>query len=194
MKLSPVTVTLPNSTVKELYTLAIRIYTIKETMVLSIRKGVEFFNSKIHSLITFFFYLILIGVSIQSWSNLMEESTTFDERFVENKERFPSFTLCPNDNDDNKKSIESFEDIEKGIELVRQKYRIEYLEYKPFEQDKKYEAFYNDTSYGTLYFAPQIKMKPPFEAVVCLIWTPSRKHKIKPDWSYKVSERKCIST
>ena len=108
MKLSPVTVTLPNSTIKEVYTLAIRIYTIEETMVLSIRKGVEFFNSKIHSLITFFFYLILIGVSIQSWSNLMEESTTFDERFVENKARFPSFTLCPNDNDDNKKSIESF--------------------------------------------------------------------------------------
>ena len=66
-------------------------------MVLSIRKVVDFLNSSIHSLITFFFYLILIGVSIQSWNNLMEESTTFDEALVENEATFPSFTLCQED-------------------------------------------------------------------------------------------------
>ena len=140
--------------------------------------------------------MIIIVVSVTSWIKLLKEPTTFDENVVENQARLPSFTLCSTRPDDlpRNKSIESFEDIEKAIEHVRHKYRIEYLEYKPFEQDKTYEAFYNDTLYGTLYFAPQINLRPPFEAVICLIWTPSRKHKIKPDWSYKVSERKCIST
>ena len=66
-------------------------------MVLSTKKVIEFLNSKIHSLITLFLYLILIGVLIQSWTNLMEESTTFDETFVDNEVKFPSFTLCPQD-------------------------------------------------------------------------------------------------
>ena len=148
-----------------------------------------FLNVSVKSIVRICFYLILIGVSITSWMKLLKEDTTFVEKVVENQPRLPSFTLCPSQPDHpiNKKSIESFEDIEKAIEHVRHKYRIEYLEYKPFEQDKTYEAFYNDTSYGTLYFAPQINVRPPFEAVICLIWTPSRKHKIKPDWSYKVS-------
>ena len=75
-------------------------------MVLSTRKVIEFLNSKIHSIITLFLYLVLIGVLIQSWINLTEETTTFDEAFVDNEARFPSFTLCPQENSYGNKSIE----------------------------------------------------------------------------------------
>jgi hypothetical protein len=95
-------------------------------------------NISIKSIVRICFYLILIGVSITSWMKLLKEDTTFVEKVVENQPRLPSFTLCPSQPDHpiNKKSIESFEDIEKAIENVRHKYRIEYLEYKPFEHMK----------------------------------------------------------
>ena len=40
----------------------------------------------------------------------MAESPTFDETFVDNEVKFPSFTLSPQDMV-SKKSIESFEDV-----------------------------------------------------------------------------------
>ena len=85
------------------------------------------------------------------------------------------------------KSIESFEDIDKAIQHVKYKYTIQYQEYKPYEQSKIDETFYNDTSYGAWYLAPQISTWPPFETVICLIWTPYREHKVKPDRSMAVS-------
>ena len=51
------------------------------------------------------------------------------------------------------------------------------------------EKKYTDTLYGVWNFAPKISLFPPFEAVICLIWTPSIEYKLKTDWSYKVSCR-----
>ena len=143
----------------------------------------------VKSIIRTCFYLILVVVCVTSWIKFLKEPTTFEENVVYNKARLPSFTLCPTQPDHpiSNKSIESFEDIEKAIEGVRYKYKIEYLEYKPYEQDKRAETLYNDTSYGTWYFAPQIITMSPFETVICLIWTPSREHKMKPDWTMAVS-------
>ena len=135
------------------------------------------------------FYLIIIGVCVTSWIKLSKEPTTFDENIVENHARLPSFTLCPTHSDDppGSKSIESFEDIEKAIEHKRQFYSMAYAEYKPYEQTKRNEHLYNDTSYGIWYFAPKINLDPPFAITICLIWTPSKERKIKPDWSIAVS-------
>ena len=148
-----------------------------------------FLNVSIKSMIRICFYIILIVVSVSSWIKLLKEPTTFDENVVENQARLPSFTLCSTRPDDlpRNKSIESFEDIEKEIQHVRSKYTMKYAEYKPYEQSKTDEHWYNDTSYGIWYFVPKISLDPPFEIVICLIWTPSREHKIKPDWSTAVS-------
>ena len=137
------------------------------------------------------FYLILIGVCVTSWIKLLKEPTAFEEKIVNNQARLPTFTLCPAQPDGtiSNKSIESFEDIEKAIENVKDKYTIEYVEQKPYEQTKMVEKKYADTLYGVWKFAPKISSTPPFEAVICLIWTPSIEYKLKPDWSYKVSCR-----
>ena len=148
-----------------------------------------YFNVSIKSAVRTSFYLILIGVSITSWIKLLEESTALEEKVVYNKTRLPSFTLCPTQPDDpiRKKSIESFQDIENAIKNVRHKYTIEYMEYKPYEQNMTVEINSTDSSYGDWYFAPKISLEPPFEIVICLIWTPTRDLKIKPDWSILVS-------
>jgi hypothetical protein len=49
----------------------------------------------------------------------MEESTTFDETFVGNEAKFPSFTLCPFDNSNRNKSIDSFEDVAEEIKNAK---------------------------------------------------------------------------
>ena len=143
-------------------------------MVLSARKVIEFFMSKIHSFITFFFYMILIGVSIQSWSNLMEGSTTFVERFVENETRFPSFTLCPNDDSYDKITIESFEDVAEQIKNVKTNYIRKYYEYLP------YEAYqietYDQTVDNNWYFVPKTSSFSPYKTVICLMTALSNKH------------------
>ena len=119
----------------------------------------------------------------------MEEPTAFEEKVVHNKARLPSFTLCPiqPDHSISNTSIESFGDIEKATEYVRYKYTIDYIEYRPYEQHKSIKTFYNDTSYGVWYFIPRISMDSPFEVIICLIWTPSKEHKIKHDWTNAVS-------
>ena len=144
-------------------------------------------NVSIKSIVRICFYLILIVICIASLIKLLQEPTYFEEKVVYDQTRLPSFTLCPRTRTDRNESIESFEDIEIAIENVRYKYTIEYEQFVPYEQTKKVENKYNDTSYGTWYFAPKINIDSPFETEICLIWTPSRKHKIKPDWSYKVS-------
>ena len=144
-------------------------------MVLSARKVIEFFIPKIHSFITFCFYMILIGVSIQSWSNLMEESTTFGERFVENKARFPSFTLCPNDNPYDKKTIESFEDVAEEIRNVKTNYIRKYYEYLPYDEAYLIET-YDQTVDSNWYFVPKTSDFPPYKTVICLLTALSSKH------------------
>ena len=143
-----------------------------------------FLNVSIKSTIRICFYLILIVICVTSWIKLLQEPTYFEEKIVYNQARLPSFTLCPSDRIE---SIKSFEDIERAIENVRHMYTIEYEQFIPFEQTKRIENKYNDTSYGTWYFAPKINIDPPFETDICLIWTPSSKHKIKSDWSIGVS-------
>ena len=148
-----------------------------------------FLNVSIKFMIRICFYLILVVVCIKSWIKFLKEPTAFEENIVYNMARLPSFTLCPTrpGHSMTNTSIESFEDIEKEIKHVRYKYMIKFLEYKPYEQDKTDETLYNDTSYSSWYFAPQISGLPPFESVICLIWTPSAEHKIKPDWTTVVS-------
>ena len=144
-----------------------------------------FLNVSIKSTIRICFYLILIVICVTSWIKLLQEPTYFEEKIVYNQARLPSFTLCPSDKNE---SIESFEDIERAIENVRHMYTIEYEQFIPFEQTKRIENKYNDTSYGTWYFAPKIDIDPPFETDICLIWTPSKDYKIKLDWSIGVSQ------
>ena len=56
-----------------------------------------------------------------SWIKFLKESTTFEEKIVNDQARLPSFTLCPTQPDlpIGDKSIESFEDIDRAIEHVR---------------------------------------------------------------------------
>ena len=157
-------------------------------MVLSTKNFIDFLNSKVHSLITFFFYLILIGVSIQSWNNLMEESTTFDEAIVDNEARFPSFTLCPAfGNSYSNKSIESFEDVAEEIENVKMNIKFWSSEYQSYEGTKIEVETYNQTLKNDWYFAPTTSDYPPYKTIICLIMTPYRDHKYHPDRSYTVS-------
>ena len=114
-----------------------------------------FLNVRIHSLIRFFFYLILIGVSIQSWNNLIDEHTTFEEAIVENDAKLPSLTLCPNNNSVENKSIESFEDVAQEIESAKIKYEITHVHYKQFEEFRISHETYNDTSNNTWYILCQ---------------------------------------
>ena len=150
-----------------------------------------FLNVRIHSIITFFFYLILIGVSIQSWNNLMEESSTFDEAFIETEVRFPSFTLCPSANFYSNKSIESFEDVSEEIKNLKMNFKIDYFEFKPYEDVKIVEETYNQTLNNDWFFAPKISEIHPFETIICLIMAPYREHKYNPDRTYSVSYWNC---
>ena len=145
------------------------------------------FNVSIKFIVRVCFYLIIIGVCVTSWIKLLQEPTYFEEKVVYNQARLPSFTLCPSGTIRNT-PIESFEDIERAIENVRYKYTIEYKQYIPYEQTKWIENKYNDSSYGTWYFAPKIDIDPPFDTVICLIWTPLKEYKIKSDWSIEVSQ------
>ena len=145
----------------------------------------ELLNLKMHRpFVTLFFHLVLICVSLKSWNNLMNEHKIFDEKIVENEAQLPSFTLCPTEPEDpiSNGSIENFEDIQKAIEKT-----IINTEHKPYEEFKIVEEKYNGTSNGVWYFAPKISTDFPFQAVTCLIWTPSRNFKLKPDWSVSVS-------
>ena len=101
----------------------------------------------------------------------MEDSTTFVERFVENEARFPSFTLCPNDNSYDKKTIESFEDVAEAIENVKTNFKRSFYEYQPYEGITKNQTLNNDW-----YFAPKTEDFYPYKTVICLIIAPSNKH------------------
>ena len=121
----------------------------------------------------------------------MEESTTFDERFIDNEARFPSFTLCPNDNDDDKISIESFEDVAEQIENVKSNFERKYYEYLPYEEAKIVDETYNQTLNNNWYFAPKTSDSPPYETVICLIMSPYMGHKYNPDRKISVAYSNC---
>ena len=101
----------------------------------------------------------------------MEENTTFEEEFGNEKPTFPSFTLCPNDNSNSKKSIESFEDVAEAIENVKTNIERSSYEYQPYEG-----ITYNQTLNNDWYFAPKTEDFSPYETVICLIIAPSNKH------------------
>ena len=121
----------------------------------------------------------------------MEESTTFDETFVGNEAKFPSFTLCPFDNSNRNKSIESFEDVAEEIKNVKMNFKIRYYEYKPYEEMRIVNETYNQTLNNNWYFAPRIVDISPYETVICLIMAPFRDHKFNPDWNNGVSCLNC---
>ena len=93
-------------------------------------------DMKLGYVVSFFFYLILIGVSINSLVKLFEETTTFDEKIVKNEAILPSFTLCPNQPDDPDQLIKSFEDVTKAIKNVKSIFTIVYTESKPYEETR----------------------------------------------------------
>ena len=117
----------------------------------------------------------------------MEESTTFDEAFIENEARFPSFTLCPHGNSYSNKSIESFEDVAEEIENVKMNIKIIYYEYQSYEEAKIEEETYNQTLKNDWYFAPATTPFPPYDTIICLIMAQYGGHKYHPDRTYTVS-------
>ena len=141
---------------------------------------------KLGYVVSFSFYVILIGVSINSLFKLLEETTAFDEKVVKGEAMLPSFTLCPNQPDDpqNDNPIESFEDATKAIKSVRSMYTIEYYETKPYKETRAVYEKFDNTSYGVWYFVPRINSYPPFLTIICLIFTPSRSYRHKQDWSF----------
>ena len=143
-------------------------------------------NVKIEYVVSFSFYVILIGVTINSLIKLFEETTAFDEKVVKGKAILPSFTLCPNQLDDTDEQIKSFEDVTKAIKNVESMFTIVYTESKPYEETRTVIEKFNNNSYGVWYFAPKISSYPPFQTVICLIYTPSRTYKHKQDWSFSV--------
>ena len=51
----------------------------------------------------------------------MDEPTAFEERILDDRTTFPSFTFCPTILEDSH-SIESFEDVAKEMEIAKSKY------------------------------------------------------------------------
>ena len=143
-------------------------------------------NMKIRYVVSFFFYVILIGVSVNSLFKLFEETTAFDEKVVKGEATLPSFTLCPNQPDDPDQLVESFEDVTKTINNVRSMFTIEYFEAKPYKDTRAFYEKFHNSSYGVWYFAPRISSDPPFQSVTCLIFTPSRSYRLKQEWNFSV--------
>ena len=141
---------------------------------------------KMNHVVRFFFYVILIGVTINSLIKLWEETTAFDEKVVKGKAMLPSFTLCPNQPDDPDQLIESFEDVTKTINNVRSMFTIEYFEAKPYRATRVFHEKFHNNSFGVWYFAPRISSDPPFQSVICLIFTPSSSYRLKQEWNFSV--------
>ena len=75
----------------------------------------------VHTIILTFLTLILLERFLSCYNNLMDEPTAFEERILDNKTTFPSFTFCPTELEDSV-SIESFEDVVKEIQIAKSKY------------------------------------------------------------------------
>ena len=75
----------------------------------------------VHTIILTFLTLILFERFLSCYNNLMDEPTAFEERILDDKTIFPSFTFCPTILEDSH-SIESFEDVAKEMEIAKSKY------------------------------------------------------------------------
>ena len=75
----------------------------------------------VHTIILTFLTLILLERFLSCYNNLMDEPTAFEERILDNKTTFPSFTFCPTALEDSH-SIKSFEDVAKEIQIAMSKY------------------------------------------------------------------------
>ena len=78
----------------------------------------------VHTIILTSLTLILLERFYSCYNNLMDESTAFEERILDDKTTFPSFTFCPIKLEDSH-SIESFEDVAKEMEIAKSKYTSE---------------------------------------------------------------------
>ena len=70
-------------------------------------------------------------------------------------------------------------------------FKIDYVEFKPYEDAKIVKETYNQTLNNDWFFAPKISEFHPFETIICLIMAPYREHKYNPDRTYSVSYWNC---
>ena len=73
----------------------------------------------------------------------MEEPTAFEERILDDKTIFPSFTFCPTISEDSH-SIESFEDVAKEMEIAKSKYTSILSSFGSFADERWDVAKYNN--------------------------------------------------
>ena len=75
----------------------------------------------VQTIILTFLSLLLLQRFWECYNNLMDEPTAFEERILDDKTIFQSFTFCPTILEDSH-SIESFEDVGKEMEIAKSKY------------------------------------------------------------------------
>ena len=89
---------------------------------------------RIHCIITFLFYIVLLIIIFHSLSYLLNASTTFEEYEVEMDAKLPGFTFCPYHQQEPDNILESFEDIIEAVKDASTKYSIELYLIKPFQK------------------------------------------------------------
>ena len=165
-------------------------------------------------IIVFIFYLILIGVIATSLNKVLNSSTAFEEYEISNDTKLPSFTLCPNKNE-NGDSIETFEETMIAIEKTKKNYAIKMSWSRPFDKGlvsnilihttrivfsnhfDRYDLdlsdpnilrkHFNVTLEDVWYFAPRILDFNSYSTVICLIWTSPFTGPLTNFWTNKVS-------
>ena len=73
----------------------------------------------IHTIILTSLTLILFERVLSCYNTLIDDPTAFEERILDDRTTFPSFTFCPADFE---VSIESFEDVVKEMEIAKSEY------------------------------------------------------------------------
>ena len=89
----------------------------------------------VHTIILTSLSIILFERFLSCYNNLMDEPTAFEERIFDNKTIFPSFTFCPTKLEDSH-SIESFEDVEKEMEIAKSKYTSLLIAFGSFADER----------------------------------------------------------
>ena len=75
----------------------------------------------VHTIILTLLSLVFLERFLECYSTLMDEPTAFEERILDDRTTFPSFTFCPTKLEDSH-SIESFEDVVTKIQIAKSKY------------------------------------------------------------------------
>ena len=75
----------------------------------------------VHTIILTSLTVILFERVLSCYNTLMDDPTAFEERILEDRTTFPSFTFCPTVLEDSH-SIESFEDVVREMEIAKSKY------------------------------------------------------------------------